>query len=319
MGSVRIGISGWRYTPWRGVFYPEDLPQRRELEFASRILSSIELNGSFYSMQKPESYEQWYRDTPPSFVFSVKGGRYITHIRRLQEVERPLANFLASGLFNLREKLGPILWQFPPNFRYDRERFERFLGLLPHDTEQALLLAHRHDEWMEGRTRLAIDEKRPLRHAVEIRNATFADPSFVALLREHGVALVVADAAGKWPYLEDVTADFMYLRLHGEEELYASGYTDEALDRWAARIDAWRQGAEPADARRIGDASAPASESRDVYCYFDNDIKVKAPYDARRLMEKLGVEWGGETVAAAPDGGKRTRRTRATERSGGTP
>jgi uncharacterized protein YecE (DUF72 family) len=128
-----------------------------------------------------------------------------------------------------------------------------------------------------------------LRHAVEIRHASFADPSFVALLREHGVALVVADAAGRWPYLEDVTADFMYLRLHGEEELYASGYTEEALDRWAARIDAWRRGSEPADARRIGDTPAPAARPRDVYCYFDNDVKVKAPYDARRLMEKLGL------------------------------
>ncbi len=287
--SIRIGISGWRYEPWRGIFFPEDLPQRRELEFASRAFSTIEINGSFYSLQTPQSYDSWYRDTPENFVFSVKGPRYITHIRRLKEVEAPLANFFASGVFNLREKLGPFLWQFPPFFRYDPERFERFFSLLPHNTADALALARRREGRMHGRARLAIDRDRPMRHAIEIRHESFVDPDFIGLLRKHKIALVVADTAGKWPYLEDVTADFMYLRLHGDKELYASGYTEPALNRWADRIRAWSTGKEPVDAHRAGGKAAAARSSRDVFCYFDNDVKVRAPFDADRLMQKLGL------------------------------
>jgi uncharacterized protein YecE (DUF72 family) len=294
MGKIYIGISGWRYAPWRGVFYPKDVIQARELEFASRVLPTIEINGSFYSLQRPESYAAWYRATPPGFLFSVKGNRYITHILRLNEIDKPLANVFASGVFNLREKLGPFLWQFPPSFRYDAERVEHFLSLLPHDTQSALALARQREPRMQGRSRLAIDENRELRHAMEIRNKSFMDSSFVALLRKYRVALVVADTAGKWPYAEDVTADFMYLRLHGEEELYKSGYTEEALDRWAARIRAWSKGAQPDDAKRISDEPLPGKMSRDVYCYFDNDVKVKAPFDARRLIDKLGL--GGDLI-----------------------
>ncbi len=290
LSDIYIGISGWRYSPWRGVFYPKELTQDRELAFASRALPSIEINGSFYSLQRPESYARWYRDTPGGFVFSVKGPRYITHMRRLRGVEAPLANFLASGLFNLREKLGPILWQFPPNFRYDPGQLGSFFELLPRDTEQALALARRREGRMTGRARLAIDRNRPLRHAIEIRHESFVDESFVALLRRHRIALVVADTAGKWPYREDVTADFLYLRLHGDKKIYASGYTDKALDRWARRIRAWSSGSEPADARRISGKPPKPRRTRDVYCYFDNDIKVKAPFDAQRLMEKLGLE-----------------------------
>lgn len=289
MGKLYIGISGWRYPPWRGVFYPPKLTQARELEFASRAVRTIEINGSFYSLQRPESYAAWYAATPPNFIFSVKGNRYLTHILRLRDIEKPLANVFASGVFNLREKLGPFLWQFPPSFRYEPEPLEHFFSLLPRDTEQALALARKRDPRMKGRTRLAIDANRPLRHAMEIRHPSFIDSSFIALLRKYRVALVVADTAGKWPYCEDVTSDFMYLRLHGDKELYASGYTEEALDRWAIRIKAWSEGAEPSDAQRIVAETAPAATSRDVYCYFDNDIKVRAPFDARRLIEKLGV------------------------------
>src|SRR6187455_3098247 len=170
MSAVFVGISGWRYPPWRGVFYPPGLPQRRELEYASRALPTIEINGTFYSLQTPQSFQHWYDETPPRFIFSVKGARYITHIRRLREIEAPLANFFASGLFNLREKLGPILWQFPPTFSYDRERLERFFALLPRDTEEALALARRRDARLKGRARLAIDANRPLRHAMGIRH-----------------------------------------------------------------------------------------------------------------------------------------------------
>lgn len=292
MSKIYIGISGWRYTPWRGVFYPKNLAQNRELEFASHALQSIEINGSFYSLQRPESYAAWYNATPPDFVFSVKGNRYITHILRLRDIEKPLANVFASGVFNLREKLGPFLWQFPPNFRFDAERVEHFLSLLPRNTEQALQLARKREPRMKGRARLAIDRNRKLRHAMEIRHESFVDTRFVAILRKYKVALVVADTAGKWPYLEDVTSDFMYLRLHGEKELYASGYTEEALDRWAVRIRAWSKGLVPVDAKHISNTPLPKRASRDIYCYFDNDIKVNAPFDAKRLIEKLGFANG---------------------------
>jgi uncharacterized protein YecE (DUF72 family) len=300
MGTIRIGISGWRYPPWRGVFYPPGLPQHRELEFASRALPTIELNGSFYSLQRPESYAEWHDETPPGFVFSVKGNRYITHTRRLREIDGPLANMLASGVFNLREKLGPFLWQFPPNFQYDPERMAHFLSLLPHDTEEGLALARKYEPRMEGRTALEIDKKRKLRHAVEIRHESFVDESFIAMLRKYKVALVVADTAGKWPYCEDVTADFMYLRLHGEKELYASGYTEEALDRWAARIRAWASGGQPEDAHLVSSKAPPKGASRDVFCYFDNDVKVRAPFDARRLIDKLGLDPEGKLTPLGP-------------------
>ena len=289
-GRIRIGISGWRYEPWRGVFYPPGLAQRRELEYASRALDTIEINGSFYSLQRPECYAAWHADTPSDFVFAVKGSRYITHMLKLRNIERALPNFFASGIFNLREKLGPFLWQFPPNLGFDEERFESFLAGLPRDTAAALTLARRRDARMTGRCRLAIDAVRPLRHAIEIRHPSFVDARFIALLRRHNVALVVADTAGEWPGNEDVTADFMYLRLHGEQELYSSGYTERSLDAWAARIRAWSTGGQPGDARVASPEPPAPAGARDVYCYFDNDAKVHAPFDARRLMEKLGLE-----------------------------
>jgi uncharacterized protein YecE (DUF72 family) len=291
MARVLIGISGWRYPPWRGVFFPEGLVQREELAWASRRFPSIELNGSFYSLQRPESYARWRGQTPRGFVFAIKGPRFITHVRRLRDIDVPLANFFASGVFELREKFGPVLWQFPATFKYDHGLFARFFESLPHDTEAALKLARRRDAHVKGRARLAIDRNRRLRHAVEIRSPDFLQPSFIALLREHGVALVVADTAGKWPYVEEVTAGFMYLRLHGDKELYSSGYGKAALDRWAARIRAWHAGTQPRDAMRVEDAPAPPHrKSRDVYCYFDNDAKVCAPFDAAKLIEKLGAD-----------------------------
>ena len=301
MSMIRIGISGWRYEPWRGVFYPRDLAQWRELEFASRAFPTIEINGSFYSLQHPASYQTWYEQTPPGFVFAVKGGRYITHMLRLRNCERAMANFFASGIFNLREKIGPFLWQFPPQFRYDEERLENFFRMLPRDLESALALARKRDARMTGRCRLAVDCNRRLRHAVEIRHDSFVDERFIAQLRRHRIALVVADTAGKWPYYEDVTADFMYIRLHGDAELYVSGYSDEALEGWARRIRAWADGAEPDDAKRISDTASPARRSRDIYCYFDNDVKVRAPIDAQNLMRKLGLRVTVDAAVAAQD------------------
>jgi uncharacterized protein YecE (DUF72 family) len=288
-GRILIGISGWRYEPWRGVFYPKGLPQRSELSYASRMLPTIEINGSFYSLQSPAYYAEWYEDTPEGFVFAVKAPRYITHMRRLKEVETPLANFFANGLFELKDKLGPILWQFPPQLPFKPERFEAFFAQLPHDTQAAAELAAQHDRRVEGRMSLVPDRKRPLRHAVEIRHPSFADPAFVAMLRRHRIALVVADTAGRWPLLEDLTAAFVYVRLHGDQELYASGYSDEALERWAARMRAWRTGGQVDDARLASSRAASRRAQRDVYCYFDNDVKVHAPYDAAALMRKLGM------------------------------
>jgi uncharacterized protein YecE (DUF72 family) len=270
---IRIGISGWRYEPWRGVFYPRGLAQRRELEFAAQHFSTVEINGSFYSLQRPEYYEDWYRETPPGFLFAVKGSRYITHMLRLKGIEKPLANFFASGIFNLREKFGPILWQFPPMFVYRPEKLEAFFEMLPRDTEQALALARRRDSRLTGRARLAIDARRPLRHAVEIRHESFMTDDFIALLKRHDIGLVVADTAGKWPKMFEVTSDFVYVRLHGDVVIYTSGYTHRALSAWARRIRAWH------------------AARKDVYVYFDNDVKVRAPFDALMLMKKLGVRW----------------------------
>jgi uncharacterized protein YecE (DUF72 family) len=264
----------WRYAPWRGVWYPERLPQRRELEFSGRHFPSVEINGSFYSLQRPEYYDAWYRAVPPGFVFAVKGSRYITHLLRLKNIERPLANFFASGIFNLRDKLGPLLWQFPPQFVYDRARLAAFFSLLPRTTKEALTLARRRDSRLIGRSRLAIDADRPLRHAVEIRHPSFMNDDFVSLLREHGIGLVVADTAGKWPKLFHVTAGFVYVRLHGDIKIYTSGYSERALASWARRIRRWDR------------------DGRDVYVYFDNDVKVKAPFDALNLMRKLHLHWG---------------------------
>ena len=159
MGAIYIGISGWRYEPWRGVFYPDALKQDLELDYASRALPSIEINGSFYSLQKPDSYAAWYQATPPGFVFSCKGNKFITHSKRLNDIDGPLANVLASGVFNLREKLGPFLWQFPPNFKFDPARMEHFLSLLPHNTDEGLELARKHEPRMLGKVALEVGKK----------------------------------------------------------------------------------------------------------------------------------------------------------------
>jgi len=287
-GGLRIGVSGWRYGPWRGAFYPPGLRQRAELAYASRQLSTIEINGSFYSLQRPASWRRWFDETPDDFVFSVKGPRFITHMKRLREIDAPMANFFASGVLRLGRKLGPVLWQFPPNFRFDPATFEPFLATLPFDTDQALWRAEQHDHRVADRTWLEIDAIRPLRHAVEVRHASFVDPDFIALLRHYNVAFVVADTTGLWPEKDDVTADFVYVRLHGSQTLYRSAYTDPELDRWAARIAAWRAGGQAAAARLISSTAPPRRSRRDVYCYFDNTDKLQAPIDAKRLIARLG-------------------------------
>jgi uncharacterized protein YecE (DUF72 family) len=270
VGETRIGISGWTYPPWRRVFYPAGLPQRRELEFAASQVGSIEINGTFYALQRPDSFRAWAEQTPESFVFSVKGGRFITHLKKLRDVDTALANFFASGVLALGPKLGPLLWQLPPNLGYDADRLAGFLSLLPRTTSAAAELAARHDSRVEDRAWVTTDADRPVRHALEVRHASYQTPAFLDLLRAHDVAVVTADTAGKWPFIEEPTADFRYVRLHGAEELYTSGYTDEALDSWAAKVRSWRQ-------------------DRDVFVYFDNDVKVRAPFDAMGLMHRLDL------------------------------
>ena len=203
---------------------------------------------------------------------------------RLNEVDAAVANFFASGVANLADKLGPILWQLPPTLRFEPERVERFLAQLPRDTDEASRLARRRNEKVRGRARLVYGVNRPMRHAMEVRHPSFVDPAFIRLLQKYRVALVVADTAGKWPLAEDVTSDFVYVRLHGDKEIYVSGYTPTALAFWAERIRAWAAGTEPADARRIAPELRAPRRKRDVYCYFDNDVKVKAPRDAQRLV-----------------------------------
>ena len=281
--DLRIGISGWTYGPWRGTFYPKGLTQKRELAYASRELNSIEINGSFYSLQQVQSWQRWYAETPPGFVFSVKGPRFVTHMKKLRDVEAPVANFFASGLLALADKLGPLLWQLPPSLGFSAERLEQFFALLPRTTTEAAELAKRHDARMDDRALTTTTVDLPIRHALEVRHATFADAALVDVLRRNDVALVWADTAGKFPELADVTSDFAYLRLHGAEELYTSGYDEESLRRWADRIRRLRRGESPTDAPRVG-GDAPR-RPRDVYVYFDNDVKVRAPLDAMRLAE----------------------------------
>ncbi|MDR5822521.1 DUF72 domain-containing protein [Caballeronia sp. LZ043] len=291
-GFVRIGISGWRYSGWRGVFYPPKLAQSRELEFASRAVQSVEINGSHYSLQRASTWRAWHDATPDNFVFSVKGPRYLTHMLRFRDetATSALANFFASGVPGLGDKLGPFLWQFPPTFAFHAHAFERFLALLPKETTAAAAFAGQHDARVKEPWFEPPEKRRALRHAIEIRHPSFLDEGFVQLLRTYGAALVVSDSTAGWPYAEDLTADFVYLRLHGSETLYGGSYTDAAIEAWAERIECWAAGRPPGDARLITTRMPRRRTSHDVFCYFDNDQKVRAPFDARRLMQRLGVE-----------------------------
>lgn len=291
-GHIRIGISGWTYPGWRGTFYPPSLPQRAEMDYAASRVHSIEINGSFYSLQHAAYFRSWFERCADDFVFAIKGSRYITHMKQLNEPEQPLANFFAQGLLELGAKLGPILWQFSPRFRFRPEKLEPFLAMLPRNHSAAAALAVEHDHRVKDPCTTARTPDRGLRYAVEIRHESFLVPEFVALLREYDAALVVAGTAGEYPLVEEPTTDFMYLRLHGTEGMYAGSYPDAELDRWADRIRQWARGRQPDDAATITATrpnGLPGQTGRDVFVYFDNDEKTKAPFDARRLMERLGL------------------------------
>ena len=270
MARTRVGISGWTYAGWRGDFYPRGLTQKKELAYAAERLSSIEINGSFYSLQRPTSYASWRDQTPEDFVFAVKGGRFITHLKKLAGVETALANFFASGVLALGPKLGPVLWQLPPNLGFDPARLADFFALLPRTTTEAAELAAQHDAKVpDDRALTVADADRPIRHAMEVRHQSFCTPAAVDLLREHDISFVVADTAGRWPFVQEQTSDFMYVRLHGDTELYVSGYTPESLDTWAKRIRNW------------------VEAGQDVFVYFDNDVKGYAPHDAMALLARV--------------------------------
>lgn len=272
-GRVHIGMAGWVYPDWRGGFYPKGLTQKNELAYASSHVTSIELNGSFYSLQKPSSWTSWRDATPDDFVFSVKAPRFITHIRRLDDVHEPLANFFASGLLALGAKLGAILWQLPPSLEFEPYLLERFLEQLPHTTTEAVALAQERGARMTGKEYLETDADRPVRHALEVRHSTFGSDHVVELLTEHRVAAVYGDSAGKWPVIDAPTTDFRYARLHADKALYPDGWYEAAdIDRWAHTIEGW------------------LDSGQDAYIYFDNDSKVRAPIDAMSLIERMALD-----------------------------
>jgi uncharacterized protein YecE (DUF72 family) len=271
-GKAFIGISGYDYKPWRGRFYPDGLPTRKWLEFASRKYNSIELNGTFYSLKSPAVFERWVQEVPDDgFVFAVKGGRFITHNLKLRNAERAMGNFFASGVLALGRKTGPFLWQLPATYKFDAERMDTFMRSLPRTSRQAEAVALQHDERLRRGALVEATARVTYRHAFEVRHPSYFCEEFYAILREHECAFVIADTAGKFPYAEEVTTDFVYVRLHGSQQLYVSGYTDEELDDWARKLELWRR------------------EGRDVYVYFDNDAKVHAPFDATRLTARLRI------------------------------
>ena len=271
LGQARVGTSGWRYPRWRGDFYPRGLPQRLELHYLAERLDTAEINGTFYSLTRPEACTAWRSSVPDGFVLAVKGSRYITHMLKLRSFERPLANFFASGLLRLGAALGPILWQLPPQLPWDEARARAFFTALPRDVPSAERWARRHDRRTTGRSALRAADGRemPLRHAVEIRHPSWLSGHALRMLRDLNVALVAADTAGQHPLSLERTADFAYVRLHGATSLYASRYTDGELGLWAKRIHRWTTAGE------------------DVYVYFDNDAEGHAPHDALRLAARL--------------------------------
>lgn len=276
------------------MFYPKGLAQRRELEFAGQQFDTVEINGTFYSLQRPESFSEWSAQTPDDFVFSVKGSRFITHMLKLREAKVPLANFFGSGVLRLGDKFGPLLWQFAPQMRFDRARFETFFRLLPRSHREAAAMMRKHADRMREDPGFRVKKDAPLRHCVEIRDESFAVPEFIELLREYNIGLVVADTV-EWPLLMDVTSDFVYCRLHGSEQLYTSGYEDVALNEWAQKVVRWARG-QQAEGRCAHGTSACITP-RDVYVYFDNDAKVRAPFDALGLRERVDGLTG---VTASP-------------------
>ncbi len=260
--TIRIGIGGWTYEPWRGSFYPAKWPQKRELEYAASQLSAIEINGTYYSSFKPASFANWAAAAPDGFVFSVKASRYCTNRKVLAEAGESIERFVGQGIVELGDKLGPILWQFMATKRFDADDTAAFLKLLP--TSHAGV---------------------PLRHAVQVRHDSFADPAFVAMARAASVAIVYADSVD-YPAIADVTADFVYARLEAAEERNPAGYTDAALDDWARAARTWQAGGRPEGLPYVM-AETPAKAQRDAFVFFINGAKIRAPHGAIALIDRL--------------------------------
>jgi uncharacterized protein YecE (DUF72 family) len=259
---IRVGIGGWVFEPWRGEFYPKGLPHARELEYASRKLSSIEINSTFYRTQKPESFRKWAAETPDDFVFALKGPQFATNRRVLAEAGPSIERFFASGVLELKSKLGPVLWQMAPTKKFDPADFASFLALLP--------------QTLDGR---------PIRHAVEVRHASFLAPDFIELLRKFSVAAVVVES-DKHPLIADLTGDFVYARLQRTSEKEKTGYPRRALELWAKRAGRWAAGAAADDLATIA-APLPAQGRRDVFIYMISGAKVRAPAAAMAMLEQL--------------------------------
>lgn len=283
MGRIRIGVSGWNDDSWPGTFSPDDLRRRDELAYAGERFDTLEVNGTFYRLADRERFIRWRDAVPADVVLAVKGSRFITHNKKLRDSGAAVPNLLASGILELGSKLGPILWQLPEQLHFDAERVEGFLARLPHDTDAAAELARGHDERVEEAADGTGSNHR-MRHALEVRHESYLCEEMVAIARRHGIALVASHATA-WPYHEEVTAGFVYLRLHGPDELYASSYDDEELRAWARRLRRWRDAEEPDDARTITDRAPPARQERDVYVYLTNDKAGHAPPNAARLRE----------------------------------
>lgn len=285
MGKIRIGTSGWNYSEWRGPFYPEDLPKSHELRYVGERFGTVEVNATFYSLAKPSTFRRWYEAMPDDGVVALKGSRFITHNKKLNDVDGPLANFFASGVLELEDKLGPILWQLPDTVSVDAERIDRFLAVLPHDTESLAALASNHDDRVPEAS-LRLDGNHRVRHVLEVRHRDHLTERVAGIARTHGVALAFSHSS-EWDYTEEITGGFVYLRLHGPGRVYSSSYGEDGLRRWADRIGLWRAGEEPPDARRLTNRQPPARKERDVYVYFDNDGGGHAPREALRLTELL--------------------------------
>jgi uncharacterized protein YecE (DUF72 family) len=280
-GTIRLGIAGWVFAPWRGgMFYPKDLKQKEELHYASRHLGVIEINATFRALQKPPSFRKWAAETPEGFVFSIKGHQGITHFKRLKDVDTAVASFIASGPLALGSRLGPFVWQLPPNLKYEREKFEAFFALLPKTPDEAVALAKKHDGLKDPH--LTAEGVETIRHAVEVRNESFAAPEFIDLCRTNNIAVVTADTA-EWPTM-DATADFTYARLQGAPG--SDHYEPADLDLWAKRIDAQASGKPVPEVKLVAKA---IDKSRDVFALFVSTDKEHAPQNAQAVMKRLGL------------------------------
>jgi len=288
-GLAWVGISGFSYGGWQGMFYPDDLPKSHWRDFAVSQFNAVELNASFYGTILPKTYAR-YRQAPGDrpFRWAIKGNRFITHRRRLRD-RTSLANFFASGVLELGEAMGPILWQLPPRMNWEPEVLATFLAWLPKDSEAAARFARHHDDNVKE-PRLKGAYEGPLIHVMEVRSRDMIRPEMFEMLAEHEVGFVLTDSAGNWPYVEEITSGVVYCRLHGHQQTYASRYTDDELDWWAERARAWMAGRDWDDPVRATDAAARSGcigQEHDVYFFFDNDSRGHAPFDARRLAQRL--------------------------------